>query len=105
MLPINQIGAVTAVAEDAAGNPTNEGFTSIPAWSVNDPALASVVPAANGLSAILTPLKAGTVVVSVSGSVASNPSPISGSLSVDITDISTQIGLSLVAQAAPLAAK
>ena len=92
-LPLGISGQVLALAGDALGKPTGDAFDGPLSFSVDQPLLASLQVAADGFSAILTSLAIGTVVVSASGLVGGRT--ISGSLSVDITDVATQILLSL----------
>lgn len=97
-VPVGKVGVITASTEDAHGSPTGETFASPPVWSVDKSEIASIQASPDGLSAVLTPVAPGVVNVSVVGNVASNPNPISGTLAVPITDVSTQIALSLALQ-------
>lgn len=77
---------VTAQPVDAKGNPTQTTFPTPPAWSVSDPTILSVSPAADGLSAVVTAVgKIGTATVTVSGTPTGATAPITGSATVDVT--------------------
>lgn len=45
----------TVVAKDAKGNPTT-AFDAVPTWGVSDGTILKVVPAADGLSAVVSPV-------------------------------------------------
>lgn len=45
----------TVQAKDAKGNPTS-AFDAVPTWGVSDPTILKVVPAADGLSAVVSPV-------------------------------------------------
>lgn len=62
----NQTVRLTAVPVDARGYTSR--VDGVPVWSVSDPTLVSIVPAADGLSCQVTPLgPLGTAVVTVTG--------------------------------------
>ena len=92
-LPINETAPVSAQPGDAQGKSTNQQFDGPLSWSVSDPSLASISPSPDGLSAVLAGLGVGTVTVSASGSVGGNS--ISGTVVVQVTDVATQILLSV----------
>jgi len=58
---------VTAFAnpEDSAGNPGVE--TAIPTWASADTTIATVAPASDGLSAVITAVATGSVTINVHG--------------------------------------
>lgn len=94
-LKVNQQLPVSIVAEDKFGNPTG-AFDSVPAWTLSDPTLGTVTPAADGLSAVLVPSgKLGNGQLQVLGT--ADAKQISGSLDVvliagDATQIVLQPG-------------
>lgn len=61
---VNNTITLTAAFTDAKGNPTAPA--SVPVWTLDNSALATIVPAADGLSAVVTPVgPLGTVTVTV----------------------------------------
>lgn len=68
---------------DEFGNPTQSAFDAAPTWSVDDVSIATVSPAADGLSAVVTPTgKLGSCNVQALGLVGGNQ--IQGTLELDI---------------------
>lgn len=92
-MKINQSAPVTAQAADAQGHPTGDAFDGPLSWSVDHPEIATLTPAADGLSAVLAGVSPGSVVVSAAGQVQGQS--VSGTLNVQIVDVSTQILLTL----------
>lgn len=94
-LKVSQNLPIAIVAEDKFGNPTG-AFDSAPAWSLTDPTLGSVAPAADGLSAVVSPSgKLGSCQVQVLGQ--ADGKAIQGSLDLvlipgDATQIVLQAG-------------
>lgn len=71
-LRLDQTATVTAALTDFKGNEIAAPGTT-PAWSVDNTAVATVVPAADGLTAQIVPVGVGTAVVTYS--LNSNPNP------------------------------
>lgn len=93
---------VTASAVDAKGNPVQTTFAAPPTWVSSDTTILTLVPAADGLSAIVTAVgKLGTASVTVSATPTGASAPISGSASVQVT-AGAAAALSLVFSAATL---
>jgi hypothetical protein len=105
-LKVNDSLPLAIQAEDEFGNPT-QAFDAPPAWSLADSTLGSVVPSADGLSAVLNPSgKLGVTTLQVLGTVAG--AQISGSLALtliagDAAQIVIQPGTPAPTVAAPAA--
>lgn len=84
-LTIKQTLPITAAAVDDAGAPANLPTGVVPAWTTDNPANATIAAAADGMSAVLTPLVVGTSVVTATATMADG-STISGNLTITITD-------------------
>lgn len=92
-LTAGQSETVTAIPEDSTGNPGSIAAGSVPTWSSSDSTVASVAPATDGLSALVTAVAAGTVTVTVAGESSFADSSISGQFTVTVTEAAaTQIG-------------
>ncbi len=57
----------TLEVDDAKGFPTGGSFDQPPAWSIDDPSIASLAPSADGLSCEIAGIKPGNATVSVAG--------------------------------------
>ena len=66
-IPQGESETVTLLPEDAAGNPATIRSGNVPAWANSNPAVATVTPAADGLSAVVAAIEEGTTVVTVTG--------------------------------------
>lgn len=51
----NQAGSYALQAEDAVGNPTTLDPNATPVWSISNPSIATLTPAANGLTCAVQP--------------------------------------------------
>jgi hypothetical protein len=92
-LTAGQSETVTAIPEDANGNPGSIAAGSIPTWTSSSSTVASVTPASDGLSAVVAALSAGTTTVTVAGESSFADSSISGQFTVTVTEAAaTQIG-------------
>lgn len=93
-LKVSQKVQAAVIAVDAKGNPAGS-FDAPPAWSVSDAALASVVAAEDGLSAMVVPVgPVGQVLLQVSAVAAGRE--LAGSLALDLvagSPVSLSIGL------------
>lgn len=79
-MKVNDQLPITIQAADEFGNPTSANFDAPPAWSVSDSTVATVTPAADGLSAVVTSPsgKLASCTVQVAGTVGGQP--VQGSL-------------------------
>lgn len=81
----NQVLTVTIGPTDALGNPTTLDPAAAPAWAVDNAALATVTPSADGLSVQVKPVgPLGSFNVQCSIPAAGAEGALSGSLAVDI---------------------
>ena len=64
-IPQGESETVTLLPEDAAGDPATIRSGNVPAWANGTPAIATVTPAADGLSAVVKALTQGTTTVTV----------------------------------------
>jgi hypothetical protein len=86
-----QKATLTVVAVDAKGFPTTK-FTGTPAWTISDPTVGVVVPAVDGLTAVLSAGDPGLAQVKAAAG------PVEGTLDIDV-EPSDAVTLSIVAGA------
>lgn len=91
-MKIGQSLPITAAPQNASGAPGT--IDSIISWEVSNANLASITPAADGLSANLVSLSAGTVIVTATA--IANGAQISGTLSVTIDAPVTNFATTIV---------
>lgn len=85
-LAAGQSEVVTATPEDNNGNTALLAAGNVPAWQSSDTTISTVTPAADGLSAKLTAVKAGSCSVAVNGISSFASSNVSGSFDVTVTE-------------------
>jgi hypothetical protein len=90
---------VSIAAEDVKGNPVSLDPSAAPSWAVDNASLATIVPSADGLSAVVTPVgPLGSFNVQCSIPAVNAESALQGSLAVEvIASAATQIVLNGVA--------
>lgn len=69
-LPVDKTALAAIEGKDGKGNPVTLTFDTPPTWTVSDGALLSITPAADGATAVVTPLVAtGKATVSVTAQI------------------------------------
>ncbi len=87
---------VSFAAKDAKGNPTSLAEGAAPSWDVSDASLATIEPAADGMSAKVTPVgPLGSFQVQLAIPAVDGEGALSGSLDVEVTaSAATEVALS-----------
>lgn len=68
-LPLDQLGNLALTVTDHANNPLTVAFDAPPVWGSSAPTVGTIAAAADGVTAILTPVALGGLTVSVSATI------------------------------------